>query len=410
MVELERPAGQTRKPVETSIAAVTVYVNQALITRRGMVSLTGQEQELLIEGLPARLQPESIQVSGIGTVTVQFQGARLEPIADSTDRFNLVVTVAPAGRGEFVLEVSYSVAEAGWLPLYDLLINPAGDQIHVQAVAEIRQFSQEDWTGVNLTLSTSELSSRMQPPTLQPWYVDLQPPDLMAAIGCDREEPPAQNLPKFAREGSILTVQLASYESILGDGTPHKLMVLSSDYACHLRYVALPRLTPCAYLQAIVTNPTAGMTLLAGKANLFRHNLLIGSLQLHTIAPGASWQLPLGLDEAVKTERLLVAQHQRQHWLKPRQIQTYTYRLTVSNRRHQIIPLKLTEQLPLSRHDQIQIRLISVSPPPALVEGSLLHWDLHVAPRTQQSITYQFAVEYPMAATIVGLPESAESG
>ena len=66
------------KIVDTHISKVTVYTKQALVVRRGVVALTGQEQELTIEGLPVTLQTESVRAGGVGTAAVRLLGVRTE--------------------------------------------------------------------------------------------------------------------------------------------------------------------------------------------------------------------------------------------------------------------------------------------------------------------------------------------
>ncbi len=46
MVNPEIPSW--RKAIQSQIVAVTVYTDQALVTRKGVVSLTGLERELVI--------------------------------------------------------------------------------------------------------------------------------------------------------------------------------------------------------------------------------------------------------------------------------------------------------------------------------------------------------------------------
>jgi len=77
-----------RKTVDSQIVAVTVYSDQALVTRRGVVSLTGLERELVITSLPNTLETESVRVSGTGRVAVRLLGVSTErifstePVAD----------------------------------------------------------------------------------------------------------------------------------------------------------------------------------------------------------------------------------------------------------------------------------------------------------------------------------------
>lgn len=77
-----------RKTIQSQIVAVTVYGDKALVTRRGVISLTGEERELLITPLPVTLETESVRVNGAGTVGVRLLGVSsdriytTEPVAE----------------------------------------------------------------------------------------------------------------------------------------------------------------------------------------------------------------------------------------------------------------------------------------------------------------------------------------
>ncbi|MBD0388423.1 MAG: mucoidy inhibitor MuiA family protein, partial [Nostoc sp. C3-bin3] len=85
MVNPEIPSW--RKTVQSEIVAVTVYADRALVTRRGVVDLTGIEQELVITSVP-EIETESVRVSGTGTVGVRMLGVSsdriytTEPVAE----------------------------------------------------------------------------------------------------------------------------------------------------------------------------------------------------------------------------------------------------------------------------------------------------------------------------------------
>ena len=68
------------KTVDTRICDVTVYSNQALVTRRGVVQLTGDEHELVIAQLPVTLVSESVRVKSTGAVGGRLLGVRTERI------------------------------------------------------------------------------------------------------------------------------------------------------------------------------------------------------------------------------------------------------------------------------------------------------------------------------------------
>ncbi|MBD2514129.1 mucoidy inhibitor MuiA family protein [Nostoc sp. FACHB-973] len=531
-----------RKTVPSEIVAVTVYADRALVTRRGVVSLTGIEQELVITPVPMTLETESVRVSGTGTVGVRLLGvssdriyttepvaervAHLtrqieqleaekrhlqaqvdalalqssfieglrekteEPFSQSLSRKNLslseildflnflgsqyseyaiasgecfaqqqeldrqlqalhaslqkiqtphpqeslslVVAVEVSGEGEFELEVSYLVNRASWTPLYDLRFSTTSDIVHLSYLAEITQSSGEDWIGASLTLSTAKPGLGTLPPKLEPWYIDtLRPqiarqrrarfaaqPPLLPSIAApagegnwQEEDEVAQDsliaaeiVPaELSKEGSVVTFKLNGGGNIPSDGAPHKTTIFNDDYPCNFDYVAMPRLVSFAYLQANVKNSPNGATLLPGKANIFRNNVFIGATGLENIAPGQEFKLNLGIDEGLKIERDLVERIVDKRLISNQRRITYSYRLIITNLLDKQANLKVTEQLPVSRNEQIKVRLIRTNPQIQLGEMGILEWELTLAPQDRREIYYQFNVEHPPELMVVGL-------
>ncbi len=533
-------------PIETQICAVTVYTDQALVTRRGTITLTGAETELAILNLPTTLKAESVRANGEGTIAVRLLGVRTErvfatePIGErvgqintaiqqlqeqqqdlkyrveslqlqrtfvqslsekSVERFSqslarqqvglgetadllgflgqrysdyaqsiaqhdkerveldkqiqvlkqqlqqlqtpqprqsysLIVAIEPSGAGEFTLEVTYGVNCASWTPLYDIQVN--SDGVNLSYLAEVKQTSGEDWSEVALTLSTAKPGLGTLPPKVQPWYIDIPRPPaapMQSApmVGAMRKRAQAPGaggvsdaeefgelgallmdsspapiaaesvMATTATEGGVVTFQVGGGSKIPSDGTPHKITIFSDDYPCRLEYVAMPRLVSFAYLQAIVTNPAQGVTLLPGRANIFRGNTFVGVTPLENVAPNQEFQLNLGIDEGLKIDRTLVEREVDKKFLGNQRRITYGYRLTVTNLRSEPVTLKLTEQLPVSRNEQIKVRLTKVNPTIQLGEMGVLEWTLTLQPQVKQEISYQFVVEHPPELAVTGL-------
>jgi uncharacterized protein (TIGR02231 family) len=360
----------------------------------------------------------------------------------SQQSFNIIVAIEPSGSGNFELEVSYVVTRASWTPLYDLRVNTTNNQINLNYLAEVNQNTGEDWTGVALTLSTAKPGMGTFPPKLQPWFIDIVHPKSAqnpafvrkqyrqaaeAEMGTDDMELEIENEPQFAmmalrsaapapepiaaqtatatvsREGSTVSFQVGGNTNIPNDGTPHKVTIFSENYPYKPEYIAIPRLVSFAYLQAIVTNPMTGATLLPGKANIFRDNSFVGTLQLDNISPGEEFKLILGIDEGLKIERELVERQVDKKLMGNQRRTTYAYRLILTNL--QQVPAKLTlkEQLPVSRKEQIKVRLTQTNPKIIAGEMGLLEWMISLPPQAKQELYYQFVVEHPPELTVIGL-------
>jgi uncharacterized protein (TIGR02231 family) len=534
------------KTVDTRISEVTVYSDQALVTRRGVVQLTGEERELVIAQLPVALLSDSVRVSGNGTVAVRLLGVRTErtssneELADkvaqltqdigqleeqkrsiqdhltllnlqrtfvknlstqylerltrvpapepmnleqikellnfvghqysefsnavalaekeqkqldkqlqllrqqlqqlsapsSQESNRILVTVEPVAAGEFELEVSYIVTQVSWRPVYDLRLSTTGETINLGYLAEIKQSSGEDWLGVALTVSTAKPGLSDLPPELPPWYIDVQKTSELerrAKVAAEvnnlssRPLPPTMPYPGMAaspesvkeadlerlkaqmaaaevfKQGGMVSFEVSGGSNIPSDGAPHKTTIFNQDYPCRTEYIAIPRLLNLAYLQTTITNPLSGVTLLSGKANIFRNNTFIGTTELENIAPGQEFQLNLGIDEGLKIERNLVERQVDKKLIGNQRRTTYAYQIVLTNLGDREVGLTLTEQLPVSCNEQVKVRLTRSSPQIQTTEMGILEWVLSLPPLSKQEIYYQFTVEHPPELTVMGL-------
>jgi uncharacterized protein (TIGR02231 family) len=355
----------------------------------------------------------------------------------SQQSFNIIVAIEPSGSGNFELEVSYVVMRARWTPLYDLRVNTTNNQINLNYLAEVNQNTGEDWTGVALTLSTAKPGLGTLPPKLEPWYIDALYPrssrgrsqkaelQQRRSVSSDNDvdvndmffEDAAGATPEMAlapiqaetatakvsREGGTVSFQVGGNTNIPSDGTPHKVTIFSENYPFKPEYIAVPRLVSFAYLQAVVVNPLTGATLLPGKANIFRDNTFVGTVQLENVSPGQEYKVNLGIDERLKIERELVERQVDKKLIGQQRRMSYAYRLNVTNLHQVQVHLTLKEQLPVSRNEQIKVRLTLTNPKIVAGEMGLLEWIMSLPPQAKQELYYQFVVEHPPDLGVIGL-------
>ncbi len=355
----------------------------------------------------------------------------------------VVVAVAPSGSGSFELTLSYMINNASWAPIYDLDVVTAARSLTLDYLAEVKQTTGEDWTGIALTLSTAKPSLGSLPPKLKPWYVDERRPlptarpmamrkrsapqvpnfDLGDATGDELEEemfaagaamsapPPTPAAPKPAevvtasasQAGAVVTFAVGGGSDIPSDGNPHKVMLVRDKHPAQWQHIAMPKQVSFAYLQATVQNPSDGVTLLPGAANIFRDGMFVGKTQLQNTAPGQEFCLDLGIDEGIQVERELTERQVSKKLIGGQRLVTYGYRVKLTNLLETPVELKLCEQLPVSKSEKIKVRLAQVTPKIELGELGLLEWQLSLEGGEQQAVTYQFVVEHSAELSVVGL-------
>ncbi|MBD3560792.1 mucoidy inhibitor MuiA family protein, partial [Planktothrix sp. FACHB-1355] len=413
---------------------------------RDLLSFLGQQNSELSNAI-AQLEKQNQQLEK-ETLALGRQLWEIEKFR-SLESFSIIVAIEPSGAGNFELEVSYIVTGASWTPLYDLRVNTTANTLNLSYLAEVQQKTGEDWLGVSLTLSTAKPGLGTLPPKLDPWYIDVQNPsynapqflkkgargrgkgkvanqlsaDEINTFGDDdydlallnenqtRAEE-SESAPSVQAEtvtavastsGGVVTFEIGGNSDILSDGTPHKITIFNDNYPCRKEYIAIPRLVSFAYLQTNVTNPPNGATLLPGKANIFRDETFVGTSQIENVSPGEEFKINLGIDEGLKIDRDLVERKVDKKIIFDRRRTTYAYRLNIANLQERETTLKLTEQLPVSRNEQVKVHLTQSNPKIQPGEMGLLQWSLTLPPQSKQEIYYQFTVEHPPSLSISGL-------
>lgn len=105
----------------------------------------------------------------------------------------------------------------------------------------------------------------------------------------------------------------------------------------------------------------------------------------------------------MKIDRDLVERKVDKKIIFDRRRTTYAYRLNIANLQERETTLKLTEQLPISKNEQLKVHLTQSNPKIQPSEMGLLQWSLTLPPQSKQEIYYQFTVEHPPYFRIEGL-------
>lgn len=355
------------------------------------------------------------------------------------ESFSLFATVEAAQSGEFELEVSYFLYNAGWTPLYDLRVDSQRNKVNLSYLAEVTQRSGEDWNNVQLTLSTAKPGLGALPPKLDPWYINvfhpappvltsppatgqlfsrnrimsaggpIPPPMPMATSSVVAFETMAAPAPVIAEsvtatmssEGGVVTFKVGRRSDIPSDGQPHKTTIFADDYNCELEFISMPKLVTQTYLRAAVAN--GNTQILPGQANVFRDNNFIGKVPLPSVAPHEEIKLNLGIDESVKVERELTEREVDKTFVSNQRRTTYAYRITLTNLQEAEVQVAVTDQLPVSLNEQVKVKLTRTQPLVQMGELGVLEWKVTLPPKAKRVLYFQFTVEHPRDITLNGL-------
>lgn len=393
-----------------SEAAATSFARAASSGRVGLDELDGMARHLT-GGTADVLERRREIAASKRTVARQLEAAEkqlalAEKAGRKTDGVIVVsATVEAATATEATIELSYHSSGASWHPLYDLTLSSG--RVTVVYLAEVTQRTGEDWTDVELALSTARRGVHQTLPELTPWYV--APARAIAAAARPlaaggRLEPQAASVAAERDDSNGgLVYRVRRPMSAPSDGQPHKTTVTRLDLDAAVDYLTVPALAPEAYLRATVTN-TSQELLLPGRARIFRDGAYIGETRLDTVAAGAEFELQFGVDDQIRVERKLRRRQASKALLGGVRTVDIGYQITVANHRDEQSRITVKDHFPVATDGEIKVRLREASPAPATqTDLGELTWQLTLASGESADLRYRFTVEHPAQVTVLGL-------
>ncbi len=347
------------------------------------------------------------------------------------ERYQANVEVDVLNSGDLTVELSYVTGAAHWMPCYDLRLAEADGQstLELAYLAQVGQNTGESWDQVSLSLSTARPALARILPELDPWFISLPPPPMPVRLAAaPTVAPQAKVRTLHAREaanvmdatpqqfqaeevtasvdssGAAVTYDIPAPVTIPPDGSLHKVTIARFPLTPRLDYVSAPRLVPAAYRRARIANDSL-YTLLPGEANLFVGGEFIGTTLLDLTAPQGEIELYLGSEDRLKVERELKRRDVDKRLIGGRRHLIIGYEIKLENLLPFAASLTLHDQFPVSRHEEIKVRLESAEPKPVEVsEMNLLRWEFTLQPHEKRTIRFDFAVDSPQGMEIVGIP------
>jgi uncharacterized protein (TIGR02231 family) len=397
---------------------------QAVGRRIAVLTSASRRDERAMRGLEGKitaLQAELVQ-KGSPQREKRTAEADLELPARGTPRFTL----------------TYQVSNASWTPQYDLRLSTEGEKPGMELAfnAGVRQKTGEDWKGVLLTLSTSRPTEGTQVPDPSHWFLDFLNVQAQAVDSSlrfmERKEAPRSNFSmaaavpdagdKDAEEdkpapAEVVTAQTVQstyamsfsipvQRDIPSDGTDHRVGVAQNSQPVDLTLVAVPRLTQAAFLEAKISYE-GEQALLPGQAQLFRDGDFVGTTQLEAKAPGESFDLGFGQDDAIRVERKMVDEKSGDAgFLSTQGEKKYHWVTMVSNFHAESRVVEVREQMPRSLQKEITVEPLGISPKPETADPDkpgLVCWKLELKPKEKTRLDFAYKVDFPSDSQVTGL-------
>lgn len=315
------------------------------------------------------------------------------------------------------LEITYRVPCALWRPEHLVrLASPApasGSKAPIEIVtfATAWQRTGEAWDEVEIRFSTARPARDATPPQItddvltqrrksdqerRRIEVDLRE-QVIAVAGLDRGVNAVDDMPGVDDGGEPLLLAPSEKVSMASDGRPLRIEVGRLTVEATIDRVLFPELARVAHLRATATL-TRGGPLLAGPVRIARGQSLVGRARLNFVGKGEPFEVGLGTDDAVRVRRSQTDQRETTPVTGTQKIKRVV-KVFVSNLSGEARRVLVTERLPVSEIDDVEITLTAAGGFRNEGDDGFLLRDVDLAPDATQ--TLEIAYELRASAKVV---------
>jgi len=409
--------GQALNLVQTDIAGT----EKNLITKQ--IALRKLDNDI------ARLQAELNQVRSTGAKEQREAHINYESTEDA----------------DLELALTYQTAGASWQPVYDARLDTGSGDLQLEQYGQVAQQTGEDWSDIDLTLSTAQPARGSEMPRIQEWFVrvyqqmenyarremanvgfaaklkvmDLEKEQTAMPAAASAQDALSTNIPQLQEavqeNASVQTTEYAAEFHVPG----HVALKSINDYSkmfigklsmkAELAAQTSPRLAPQAYLFAKITNGET-YPLIPGAVAKYRDGAFIGNAGLALLRSGETANLSFGVDDRVKVSYKQIKDEHSNPALVVMGDATVErhYQTKVQNLHKNPITITVFEHYPVAGDGDIDVKLLDDVTTQGFAKDTenrqgVITWSAQYQPKDEKTFVLGFRVKYPKNRQVMGL-------
>lgn len=319
------------------------------------------------------------------------------------------------GGTEARIAVRYRVGGASWKPTYTARLDTEAEELRLQRRMRVRQKTGEDWTDVDLTLTTASPRTG-EPQPLDPWWVRFQPKLKGGKATADRARAPqSASASGGGRGGQVATTDtgfttrytLPDRIDLAADNTPRTFTVAAERLDVDLETRVWPQRAERGWLMARA-EWDGEAPLSSGGLSRYRDGAFVGDTELDRWRPGEERTLAFGVDP--RMEVTYTAARDREGdvgWFTGDRRITRAYQVGVTNHRDTPAKVVVRYRIPEPKDEAIEVTLTDRTPAPD-VRGvddkpGVLAWRWDLGPQEHRDLPIGFELTYPGGRELSGL-------
>jgi uncharacterized protein (TIGR02231 family) len=318
------------------------------------------------------------------------------------------------------MSLNYLVTNAGWYPSYDIRVSSPDSPVSIFYKANVYQNTGIDWEDVKLSFSSASPSVSGIMPSLSPWFINFQQPIMIRGIS-SASAPKASRMKAVAAEldvmedaevgymappvtistqGTNFSFDLDISQKIRSTGEASVIELQRLEADAVYKYMTVPKLKQEAFLTAGISDWEA-LNLLDGEANIYFGNMFTGETYISRSQLTDTLSVSLGRDESISIKREKRTDFTSTRMIGANRIDTRSFLITVRNNRSNSIELAVTDQIPISQNNQIEVEAEELSGGRLNEIDGKVKWSLNLKPGESKDLVLTYRVKYPKDQKII---------
>jgi len=365
----------------------------------------------------AQMQRIQVQMRDIDKKIAVLQGELNKVRSGVRDQRSITIAIAAHQAGS--VKLSYQVNRAGWKPAYRATLNSTTSVIELERMAVVSQKTGEDWSGVDVKLSTGQPRLSPQAPDPSPLLLTYSKPQPMADYRMVTPAPVAapmmlsgsrsveeSYIPPVMESQNTFDTEFAvpGRVNLASDGREITLSLSHQNLQAKQRVRIVPRQDKFAVVTAEAERP-AGVWL-NGNVQLFRDGAYVGAAYWNAQASD-KLQLSFGRDDLIRvTVDRAGQQSGSAGFLSQRGERQVKDLFTISSLHKSPVDVLVLEASPVSTSDEIKVQK-TFTPQPGITaweqRQGIVGWEKSLAPSESMKIDVGYTIAYPKDGSVSGM-------
>ncbi len=341
---------------------------------RGLGALSAEESQVRLALVRLRHDLEERERG------LQDLRTRLAQARSPRTRHRLLLSIELQGQGQPAeLELEYLVPCACWRPWHQARLD--GDQLRWRSDACVWQNTGEDWTDVELRVSTERPSLGVEPPRLSAEVLRAQKTGSQVRV-----EAREQSIQTTGLGGSRSSSQLPGVDdggeaqhlggrqaTVPSDGRPHRVPLFDFTSEASLSLELKAQVLSAVILKTEADNASPH-PVLAGPVDLVRDSGFVGRTRTLFVAPGERFELGWGPDPSLRVHRAERSEDLEARMLSSWRATEHVVDLKLSNIGPEPRRVQVLERVPVSEIEKVKVEVQGETPD----ADGFVRWELEL--------------------------------